>query len=146
MREIVINAEDFRHVAKAVVNYRNGRDRIDDSVLVVADHIRAGRRHIVDSLSSGEHAKWEADDALMAELVTQVLVAVQIVVENKSHVKYRMRETMACEAQKRSDELFESKKNEIIRAEQDEWLAFNEWRRRKSTEERVKAKKRGAGA
>ena len=133
MREIVINSEDFRHVAEAVVNYRRGLDRIEDSVLVIADHIRAGRRHVVDSLGAGESAKWNADDALMKELVTQVLVAVQIVMEDKIHVKYRMRETMSSEAKKRADEMFENRKDELISAEQDEWLAFNTWRQQRST-------------
>ncbi len=143
MREIVINSEDFRHVAKAVANYRKGRDRLEDSVLIVADHIRAGRRHIVDSLASGEAAKWDADDALMAELVTQVLVAVQIVFENKSHVRYRVREAKECEARRIADAIFEERKQEMVDAEMDEWLAFQAWRQRKSTEARSNAKKKG---
>ena len=132
VREIMINSEDFRHVAEAVVNYRNGRDRLEDSVLVIADHIRVGRRHIVDSLSSGESAKWNADDALMKELVTQVLVAVQIVMENKSHVKYRIREAKADEARRIADTLFNENKERLVNAERDEWLEFNTWRQQKA--------------
>lgn len=146
MRDIVMNCEDFRHIAKAASNYRNGRDRLEDTVLALADHIRNGRRHIVDSLAAGEHAKWNADDALMEELIVQVLVAVQIVCENKTHVKYRLRETMTSEACKRADELFESRKDELINAEHDEWLAFNSWRQQqaqRNTKVEVKKSKGG---
>lgn len=146
MREIVMNCEDFRHIAKAAANYRKGRDRLEDTVLALADHIRNGRRHVVDSLAAGEHVKWNADDALMEELIVQVLVAVEIVCENKTHVKYRLRETMMSEARKRADEMFESRKDELIKAERDEWLAFNSWRQQqaqRNTEVEVKKSKGG---
>ena len=141
-----MNCEDFRHIAKAASNYRNGRDGLEDTVLALADHIRNGRRHIVDSLAAGEHVKWNADDALMEELIVQVLVAVQIVCENKTHIKYRLRETMMSEACKRADELFESRKDELIKAERDEWLAFNSWRQQqaqRNTKVEVKKSKGG---
>lgn len=146
MREIVMNTEDFRHIAEAVVNYRKGRDRIEAAIPIVADHMKAGRYHVVDSLAAGEHAKWDAEDALLRELVVQVLVAVQIVMEQKSHIKYKMREDASCAAKNRSDEIFESRKDDLIQEEENEWFAFNNWRQQQAqgnTEIKVKKSKGG---
>ena len=67
---IVLSEDTFRHAAKAVVNYRTGCDRIKDTILIVADHIRASRRHVCDSLGAGQSANWRAEDALLEELVS----------------------------------------------------------------------------
>lgn len=129
---IVLDEDTFRHAAKAVVNCRTGCDRIKDTILIIADHIRAGRRHTGDSLGAGQSANWRADDALLEELVVQVLVALEISCSDHKHdVKYRLVEAAENKAAKAVFEEFENSKHEIVMSARQEYLEFLQWKREK---------------
>lgn len=129
---IVLSEDTFRHAAKAVAHYQNGCDRIKDTILIIADHIRASRRHVCDSLGAGQSANWRADDALLEELVVQVLVALEISCSDHKHdVKYRLVEAAENEAAKAVLEEFESNKQELVMSAQQEYLEFLQWKREK---------------
>ena len=129
---IVLSEDTFRHAAKAVAHYQKGCDRIKDTILIIADHIRASRRHVCDSLGAGQSANWRADDALLEELVVQVLVALEISCSDHKHdVKYRLVEAAENEAAKAVLEEFESNKHELVMSAQHEYLEFLQWKREK---------------
>lgn len=127
---IIINDIDYRHVAKAVANYRRGRDRIEDTVKIVADHLRAGQRHTCDCLGAGMSARWRAEDALFEELVMQVLVAIEIsCTEHKHDIKYKMCDEVESKAGKEALDKFEAEKSTIEREATQEWLDFHDWKK-----------------
>lgn len=129
---IVLSEDTFRHAAKAVAHYQKGCDRIKDTILIIADHIRASRRHVCDSLGAGQSANWRADDALLEELVVQVLVALEISCSDHKHdVKYRLVEAAENEAAKAVLEEFENNKHELVMSAQQEYLEFLQWKREK---------------
>ncbi len=141
-REIVIDSENLRYVVEAVANYRTGRDRIEATVLTMADHIRNGRRHSLDSLMSGSMSTCRANDIMFEELVTQVLVAAQIVQDQKMDIKYQMIAEARCEAYKKATEAFERDKDNLVRDSRKAWLEFQEWKQ--TQEKKAKQKKGGA--
>lgn len=145
-REIVIDSENFRHVVKAVANYRAGRDRLESTVLTLADHIRNGRKHQVDCLTTGEVSKWNADDALFMELITQVFVAAQIVLEHKEDIKWKMVFDAELEARKEAIDKFERVKATLVRESTADWLDYMDFKREqeKKREEKIKKLERGA--
>jgi len=140
-REIVIDSENFRHVVKAVANYRTGRDRLESTVLTLADHIRNGRRHQGDCLAAGEVSKWNADDAMFMELITQVLVAAQIVLEQKEDIKWKMVADAENEARKEAIDKFERVKATLVRQSTADWLDFEDFKREQEKKRKEKIEK-----
>lgn len=124
---IVISDEDFRHVVDATAEYKIGHQRIEDTVLCLADHIRNERRHRVDSLMCGSRFAWRADEAMFKELIAQVLVAVAITLENKGDIKQKMIEEATCDARNTACAAFDKDKQRLVSEGRDKWLEFNRW-------------------
>ena len=126
--EIMLSQEDYRYVAEAISSDLKISYRIRDTAKILADQIRAGACHTVDSLTVGTMAAGRAEDAILEELVVQVLVGTEIVTERHSHEKYKMREYKACEGRRIADTIFDERRKDLIDETRRQWMEFQEWK------------------
>lgn len=87
--KIIIEQSDFLAIAEAISHDWGLCDRIKDTARVLARHIDIGRNHSVDCLMVGSVATSNATEAILKELITQILVGVEIVTERGSHIKHK---------------------------------------------------------
>lgn len=143
--KIIIEQSDFHAIARAIsCDWKLSR-RIEDSVKVIAQHLKNEREHSVDCLMVGSIGTADASNALLKELITQILVGVEIVTERGSHVKHREVLNAVAIATKRVNDNFtdEHRKN-VVKAIWQEKSDFEDFKKvRHATEVKEDIIKKG---
>ena len=87
--KIIIEQGDFHAISEAISHDWKLSNRIKDTARVLARHIDCDRNHSVDCLMVGSIATANATEAILKELIIQILVGVEIVTERGSHIKHK---------------------------------------------------------
>lgn len=137
--KIIIEQSDFHAISRAIALDWKLSHRIKDTVSVLANHIKNDSRHSLDSLMVGSIATGNATHALLRELITQVLVGVEIVTERGSHIKHKEVLDAVADATAKIEKSFDDeRRKQVMDSLREEKDAFEEFLRDKK-----KQKKKG---
>lgn len=142
--KIIIEQSDFHAIASAISCDHKLSDRIKDTARVLAKHIDNSRYHTVDCLMVGSIATSNATVAILKELITQILIGVEIVTEHGSHIKHKEILHAITHATKKVNDVFTDKhKKNIMDMLCQEKLDFEEFKKVRHFDEVKKDVKRG---
>lgn len=128
--KIIIEESDFHAIARAISCDRQLSRRIEDTVKATARHLENDRNNSVDSLMVGSIATAHASNALIKELITQILVGVEIVTERGSHIKHKeVLDAVAIATKRVNDNFTDEHRQKVVEAIRQEKSDFEDFRK-----------------
>lgn len=124
---LILRDSQFKSIASAMVCDEKILRRLEGTVSVISEHIRAVNRSSCDSLMAGSIATYEAKDALMRQLIIEVLVGAMIMFQDCKHKEWEYIIDSKSSAHRHAREVFKKNKPKLEQQLRDYLCDFARW-------------------